>query len=480
MTFLSTPGAHRNPCLSAVPALLILFTACHSSLLVAQSRPAINIEKPLTSADQSSLHQALDAYDAGHLEAAEPVLQSLAGKYPTNYEIVEGLGSLYAEQDHLDQALPLLKMAVRVAPRQPLALANLGTAYYKLGQNAQALPALQKAVSLEPGNAQTQAVLGEVYLSLGEPLQASTAFKSALRIDGGNPDLLYNEALALYNAGQTAQSATLLSRLPGVDTSAPAQSLYGDVEEKLGHYKESAQHYINAVQLAPTEANYYVLGIDFLRHLTFDAAVKQFAAGVKTFPDSRRMRFALGVAYYGNGNYDQAIPVLSELLQRDPDNNTYAELLGRTCTILTEGVDPHCREILSFARQHPQNAVLATYAAASILHRPTDADDMETAHQLLDAAIKADAGLPEARYQMGVLLQLQTHWQESIPQLEAAIHSKPDFAQAHYRLALAYSHTGRKEQAGEEVSLQQKYSQQETQSVEGRMKQITTLLVKMQ
>ena len=80
---------------------------------------------------------------------------------------------------------------------------------------------------------------------------------------------------------------------------------------------------------------------------------------------------------------------------------------------------------------------------------------------------------------MATLLQKQDQWQQSIPDLEAAIRSKSDYAQAHYRLALAFSHTGRKSEANNEVVLQQRYRQQESQDIDAKLNEVTTLLVNM-
>jgi tetratricopeptide (TPR) repeat protein len=121
--------------------------------------------------------------------------------------------------------------------------------------------------------------------------------------------------------------------------------------------------------------------------------------------------------------------------------------------------------------------MLATYAATSILHQPADTDQLKTAERLLLAATRSAPELPEARYGMGLLLQTESKWQQSVPELEAAIRLKPDYASAHYRLALAWSHTGQHEKAQAEIALERKYSSQEKNDVEGRLRQVTTFLV---
>jgi len=200
---------------------------------------------------------------------------------------------------------------------------------------------------------------------------------------------------------------------------------------------------------------------------------------VRKYPNSTRMRVGLGVAYYGGGNYSKAIPVFAKLLDEHPDNAMYAELLGRNCTVLTEGMDPKCGKLVRFSERHPGNAVLATYTAISILHRPYDPKGLALARRLLTSAIHAKPKLAQARFAMGLLLQNERKWKQSVPELETAIRLNPKYASAHYRLALAYSHEGEHQQAQQEIVLERKYRKQQTAETNARLQKVTTFLVSM-
>lgn len=429
--------------------------------------------------DERSFEEAMSALNGGDFSHAELILKELQLRHPHSFQIDESLGLAYASQDRPQAALPLLIAAVKEEPKVDVGHANLGAAYLKLGRTSEGARELQIATQLNPENVQSQEALGQAWMILHRPDKAARAFSAALARDGQNPDLQYNAALADFQLENSAQAEALLARMSGVENSAEAQSLYGDVAEKLGQYKEAAQHYARAVELAPTEANVYALGVDFLRHWSFASAAKEFEAGAKEFPGSRRIQFGLGVAYYGDEKYSQAIDVFADLLRADPDNGTYAELLGRTCAVLSEGTHPKCDAVLPFAEKHPRKAMLWTYAAMRLLHLPPQPEQLELAHHLLQEAIRADPSLPEPHYEMGLLLQMKAQWPQSIAELQAAIRNKPDYSQAHYRLALAYSHIGRKEDANEEIALQKRYSKQETDDLDAKMNEITTLLVTM-
>lgn len=455
------------------PALILFFVAMIPWSMHAQSGRS----STGSFNDDRLLQQAEDAMNASDFAKAEAILQTLHFRHPHNFAIDETSALFYAEQGKFAQAIPLMQTAVREQPGSDIAHANLGAAYLKLGRPQDAAHELEAAVKLNPSNASAQEALGQVWMLLKEPRKAVAAFTVALRTDDSNPDLLYNAALALYDCGEAARSEELLAHIPENDSSAEAQSLYGDVEEDLKHYQQAVQHYMNAVRLAPTEANTYMLAAEFLRHWTFDTAVKEFAAGTQQYPNSIRMRVGLGIAYYANSNYPKATSIFSDLLKENPSNVLYAELLGRNCVVLTEGFDPRCMALIEYAKQHPHDAWPNVYAATMLLHRPGDNAQLELTEQLLQNAVKANPNLPQAMYGMGFLLQRELKWKQSIPMLESAVRIKPDYAAAHYRLAIAYAHIGEHEKAQSEVVLEQKSRHQQIDDLDNRLQQVTTFVI---
>jgi tetratricopeptide (TPR) repeat protein len=430
--------------------------------------------------DGQTFQAAMSAMQAGDTERAERSLKALHARYPQSFALNEALGLLYASASKPADAAPFLQQAAIICPDSSIAHANLGVAYLNLQQSDKAAKELTRANVLEPGNPHTAEALGEAEMQLKHWNQATTAFSSALDSDTSDQDLLYNAALANFNTGQYAKTKELLGRMTGLATSAPAQSLLGDVEEKLGNYQQAGQHYGNAVKLDPSEDNLYLLAIEFLRHWTFAPAIQNFSIGVRDFPDSRRMQFGLAIAYYGNENYDLAIKTLVKLLALEPDNVKYADLLGRACTTPNEGSNPECDTLAEFAKRHPQDAAAATYAAGNMLHKPAGQQDLDGASKLLQAALKGAPKSPETQYEMGLLLQTQSKWQESVAPLETAIRLQPDYAVAHYRLARAYSRLGRAEEAKREIDQYQVYNKKNEADLDARMKEITTLVTKIQ
>ena len=191
------------------------------------------------------------------------------------------------------------------------------------------------------------------------------------------------------------------------------------------------------------------------------------------------MQLGLGVAYYGNANYDKAVDVFALLLEADPENALYAEMMGRTCTVQTEAEDQRCAVLISYARRHPKNALISTFAAAGIIHGLLGAHQEDQARSLLDSAITVDPKSAPARYEMGLLLQMEEQWEKSIPSLETAIRLQPNYSEAHYRLGLAYARVGRKDAAQTEMALFRRYDRQAQDDQNARLRQITLFVVEM-
>lgn len=462
------------PHLLVLLSALALYPACFSQSSTAP-KPAAHSDT-IAPHDRQLLQQAASAEDGGHLAEAAATLRDLEKRYPANFDVVEEYGLVLAESGRLDDALPLLERAARLRPSSSAAWANLGAAELKRQQASNAASAYRKAVQLEPGNAQNQEALGAALMQAGNPGEAARAFAAAAAITPADPDLLFNWSVALLDAGDTAKSAEVAGRIPNPEASAQVQLLLGDLAERQNNFKQAVEHYQAAANLDPSEANLYALAMEFVRHWTFEPALKIFEYGLSRYPSSERLLSGQGIAKYANNNYAESAQIFSDLLARQPENVLYAQILGRSCNLVPDSTKA-CDTLVDFAQRHPSNAEADTYAAATILHRPGNGGDLSLAEQLLKRAIAADPKLADAYYQLGMLKQQQDQWDQSKDALERSVALNPKLSKAHYRLALAYSHTGDKDRSREQLALYQKLEQQQKEEANTRLEEVTTFLV---
>jgi tetratricopeptide (TPR) repeat protein len=451
-----------------------------AALLAAAMTLPLSARAEMSAADAAKLRQALAAYDSGRSQEARPVLEELLQRHPGNFEVNETLGLIHAEAGDLGGALPLLQHAARIAPRSAVARANLGAAYLKLNQPQKALPELEAAAQIQPQDQQTQTNLAHAYMEASEPARAAETFRAAAALGPLDADTAHDHALALFESNDAAGAKRVLDAIPASSRNDAMEELSGEVEERLGNYREAEEHFSQAAHLNPSEPNIYAWVVELLRHFSWQPAVKIAEYGIAQYPASTRLKAARGIAFYADNRYKDAAAVFAGLLEADPGNATWASLLGRNCAAIADATLTECDSLQSFAEQHPKNAEAATYAATALLHQPADKRDNAKARRLLDQATAADPKLADAWYQLGVLEQEQGQWQMSTGALEKAIAVKPTLAEAHYRLARAYSHLGRHDDAAKEIALQQRYSKEHKESVDARLKEVTTFLTTQQ
>lgn len=443
--------------------------------IVAQTSPASRVSKI-----DRDFQAAMAAEDRGDLEQAETLLSTLHKEHPGIFAVDESLGLIYAGREDFLRALPLLQAAVHEQPSSDGAHANLGATFYRLHRDAPAREEFEYAVRINPRNLSAQESLGRLSMDAHRPDEAAGALLAALRLKPDDADLKLDCATALLAANRVSEARNMLSSFPDSDRSAHAQSLLGEADEKEGKFQQAGEHLARAVELEPSEENAWQLGYDFLRHWAFDAAITEFQAASAKFPDSKRLKLGLGVALFGDAKYAETIPVFADLLASGPDNAMYAELLGIACNGPLEVSSPRCAALVDYAQAHSADAYAATYAAASLMKHSDSEPNVDLARKLLERALARDPDLPEAQFEMGVVLQDSSDWKGSIPYLERALKLEPDFAQAHYRLARAYWRTGRKAEGQAQMDLQKKFARQEQEDLQRRLDRITSLAVTVQ
>ena len=444
--------------------------------LSAGAQPASR--QTLPPADAALMTKALAAYDAGDFGAAEPVLGTLAVRHPENYVVNESLGSLYSEAGQVSRAVPYLERAVRVSPGEALGHANLGATYLKLKQMEKAVAELRVAAKLDPRNFETLSNLGQAWMQSNQPASAAQTFAAAEKLRPYDPDTLYNWALALQAEKSPGEAAAVLGRIPAAARTGETESLAGELAEQLGDYKAAVVAYQAAARLEPSANNIYGLALELLRHWTWEEALTVARFGQSRFPDDQRFSTAAGIALYADGKYPEAAAEFSSLLRLNPENATYADLLGRSCEASGEDtVGTACQALDAFASAHPGNARIAVFVAAHILHSPVDQQDTARAEALVKQAIAADPQMPEAYFQLAVLEQQRAHWKESAAPLEKAIILRPEYTEAHFRLSRAYAHLGRRDEALHEIALQQQYSKVEKDHLNSRMHEMVRFML---
>jgi len=447
-------------------------------LSLAQEMQEKNAGQTMIAKDRSALQSAVRDYENGDSQTAEPALQAILRRYPHNAEALESLGLIYAERNQIKRALPLLESACGAVPSSPTVFENLGITYLKLGRNADAVRAFQRAAVLEP-HARPEEMLGTALMRLNRYEEAAQAFQQASQNDPANRDSRYQWALALFLSGDLRQAAQRIQRASASDTSAQENALLGDIHEREGRFAEAVDDYRSAARLNPSPENVNALGLEFLRHSAFDAAVPVYSDGLSRYPSSPRMMLGMAMSKYGTNDFTGAAALFSMLLRSDPHNKVYLEMLARSCSLNMSDPGTACDGIILYAKAHPGDVTAETSAAATILQRRRDQQDLTLVRAFLQRALAANPQSVEANYLMGIWYQQRSLWQDSLPFLRKALQIDPGYGKAHYRMARALFRLGYRAEGEREIERNAQCNREEQQKTGQELRDLQPFLAAM-
>jgi tetratricopeptide (TPR) repeat protein len=478
------------------------------------------LEKHLAAAPRDSrAHMLLGIiYDEqGKTEKALHHLQVAVSLQPRDPAPHVNLGKSYARSGQLNAAVREFRSAIQLDPGSSAAHNNLGLMLMQKKEYAQALVSFQKAIELAPNDLPTWLNLFKAQLALKHFPEARASVERILELAPPSADLYnrlgvmqaesgdyagaiknlekasalgpltyenqFNLGLAYFQSGDLDHALQTLESLRRSQQKAELENLLGEVYEKKGKYLEAVQAFQKAAQWEPANEGYrfdYVY--ELLAHQSFDAAILIAQPAVQEFPQSLRLRLALGVAQFGGTLLDQAVETLLEAARRYPDaelpllllvqvSDETGKDLGKVEALMTDYLKRHSHEFWPYY-----------FLGRSALRTDPDrqpADNLSRAQTLLQTSIRLEPNHAESHLELGNVYTQLKEWNEAIAQYEAAIRLKPDLVAAHFRLSKAYLAIGEKERAHEEEKIHQRLLQQDTEKLE-RIRQVGRFLFKLQ
>ena len=195
------------------------------------------------------------------------------------------------------------------------------------------------------------------------------------------------------------------------------------------------------------------------------------------------LHIGLGVALYSLSFYDRAAQALCLATDLAPSDPRPYLFLGRMFDISLSQSDEVTTRLKRFVKLQPRNA-LASYYYAMSLWKGHREQDLKSNKDLITSLLKRSASLdpefPDPHLQLGILYAGDQKYGEATEEFHQAIRLKPDLADAHYRLAQAYSRTGSKKLAAKEYELYQHFHKQEMAEDEKRRNEAAALYFKLQ
>ncbi|HEX8926967.1 MAG TPA: carboxypeptidase regulatory-like domain-containing protein, partial [Terriglobales bacterium] len=181
---------------------------------------------------------------------------------------------------------------------------------------------LRVVAAKEPTSFQANYALGKFCLNQRHFADAVPPLERAHQLQPDDFQAAYDLAQGYEGAGRHEKAKALVQQLIASRDRAELRHSLGDIEEALNNPLASEREYERAVQLEPSEDNYFAWGSELLRHRAVEAAIDVFTKGAGVSPHSERMLAALGAALYAHGSYEagaQRVCEASDLKPADPE-----------------------------------------------------------------------------------------------------------------------------------------------------------------
>lgn len=272
--------------------------------------------------------------------------------------------------------------------------------------------------------------------------EAAREMRSALALAPEDPGLLLATAVAEFEAGYLDDALRHAQRS---GSTAMAEKVTGDIQEKRGRYVEAANAYQEAVALAPGIEIYRIaLGVELIRHQAFRPAIGMLQKSASLFPKSAKIRTLLGIAYYADSDFKEAKAALESAISLDPKAESAYRCLAEI--VLQSSAPPPQPTIDSLCSW---NRVVCS---AMELRVARNTQNAQLENEALAGLKSAPAGDAIGHCELARAYEWKGRFQEARPQMEACVRLE-DTPQNHYRLGIIYRRLGLDRMAREQMDL---------------------------
>ncbi|NYF90213.1 carboxypeptidase regulatory-like domain-containing protein [Tunturiibacter empetritectus] len=339
---------------------------------------------------------------------------------------------------------------------------------------------LRSELKHSPGSFEANHKLGEFYLRTGRYGESLAPLQNAYRINPENLKNQYDLILAYDRSGRTAAALDRVHELLKQHGNGKLYRLAGELDETSGNPLAAVHEYEEAVQLEPSEQNYFEWGSELLIHRAIWQAQEVFRRGNETYPRSARMLTALGAALFAGALYEEAAARLCHASDLDPMDSEPYMFMGKMQIVAPDILSCVEQRLARFVKEQPDNALANYFYAMAILKRQHYSEETQTMNQaeaLLARAVSIDAKCGDAYLQLGILSASRSEFSEAIDFYKMAIEGEPQLGEAHYRLALAYDRVGERAKAEEEFKLHDEIKSQQAEAIEKKRREVKQFLI---
>ena len=351
-----------------------------------------------------------------------------------------GLAALSVSQ--LEEARSNLERAVKVKPDGGEAWAGLAQVYAKLNFAVSARTAAAKADTLARNNPAVLRGLADYYANTPDKARAADYAEHYWLAAGSHDREAILRAVSLrLEAKQPKPAIALAVKALAAGDRADLRALLARAYEADGQASRAVNEFNRAILLDPyEEANYFELGQLLIDQENFATARQVLEAARKIFDKSPEIELALGGAYYGLKQYDDAAFAFLKTVTLEPQTAQAYMFLGRVLDQSTRWLPEITTVFASFAESQPRQ-YLPQFLYGKAL-RLGGKDKVEAEARLRKSILLEDR-FWEAHLQLGLLLADKADLTNAEHELKKSAALAPENPVPYQQLARVYDHMGK-------------------------------------
>jgi tetratricopeptide (TPR) repeat protein len=266
------------------------------------------------------------------IQEAQPLLESVFRKDPTNLVAARFLGEIAAYQGDWDKARSLYEYVLSREPRNAPALVGLGTCLVALGKDEEALSPLRESLEIDPGMTDAYFQLGKALRKLGrseEALHEMELFQSIRDRDHVLPTFVSaNQALQgeywktcekLLKENKESEAIDYMSSVAaGAHVQVNVLYLVGTLYHVLQRNEDAIRLLNKAAQISPNDADIAAfLGRVYLSEGNYEQSEAALKRALEIRPQDQLALVSMGELQFAKGQWAEAARYFDESRARD-------------------------------------------------------------------------------------------------------------------------------------------------------------------
>lgn len=312
----------QRPSIWRITILVVLIgAALYVNQVVVPATPPLFIPTPTpTRSPESFVNQAQEYYQAGKLTQASEAYKQAIASDPANPSNYIALARLQVFLGDYDQAVENAQNALLKNPNNPLGHAVLGWALGFQGKYGEAELEIKKSLASDPGLALTHAYYAEILMNQGDfdlYDRAAEESKKALDLEPTLLEARRARGIVFLNTQNLEQAVEEFQAAIAINKNIADLHLYlGVTYRAMGELGLAQEALLASYALNPTNTTALTeLSRAFFADGRYAQSAQYAEEAVKVDPSDPRLHGNLGISYYKNNDYANAIPALAYAVQ---------------------------------------------------------------------------------------------------------------------------------------------------------------------